>query len=263
MKKVTELKEKECIHCTTKEEFKAILELNQKNNCESSYWYSYKENTIYFPYHKNQKGTFAYLEFAKKNNYTIHPASDFLQPTYQLTKSQIIEIAENGSLVKELFPDVFEVELEVRRWYKSEEYGLWFIEELIDHSREKSYGINKKGNWVKSGLRFKCNDYKPATPEEVETALVNEAKRRGFVDGVTILSTGINGWKSDVFEPFSGVFSYKEKLNILECNYGNGHIFENGTWAEILQTPNDVIKVIETYGTDKLLTFIEAYNGKN
>ena len=108
MRKVTDLKENECIHCATKEEFKAILRLNPKNTCEPSWWRTWEKETIYFPYHQNQTGTFDRLSYAERNNYPIHPASDFLQPTYQLTKTQIIEIAENGSLVKELFPDVFE-----------------------------------------------------------------------------------------------------------------------------------------------------------
>ena len=108
MKKVTDLKENECIHCTTKEEFKAILELNPKNDVDLKCWYNEKEETVYYPAKDYLRGDFNSLEYAKEESHTIHPASDFLQSTYQLTKSQVIQVAENGSLVKELFPDVFE-----------------------------------------------------------------------------------------------------------------------------------------------------------
>ena len=107
MKKVTDLKENECIHCATKEEFKAILELNPKNTVKTYQWEVEKENTVYYPI-RLDGGAYGNYNKAKLKDMIIHPASDFLQPTYQLTKSQIIEIAENGSLVKELFPDVFE-----------------------------------------------------------------------------------------------------------------------------------------------------------
>ena len=108
MRKVTDLKENECIHCATKEEFKAILELNPKNDVKKIVWKDYRKRTIYYPCYNNKKGSYSSINHAESYNYTIHPASDFIQPTYQLTKTQIIEISENGSLVKELFPDCFE-----------------------------------------------------------------------------------------------------------------------------------------------------------
>ena len=40
-------------------------------------------------------------------------------------------------------------------------------------------------------------------------------------------------------------------------------LFKDGKLAEIITTPIEVIKVIETYGKDKLITLIEAYNGNN
>ena len=84
-----------------------------------------------------------------------------------------------------------------------------------------------------------------ATPQKVKTALINEAKSRGFKEGITIASKGINDWKQDTFEPFSGVFSYRNSLNILECKLGNGHIFDKGKWAKIMTEPTEKELLIE------------------
>jgi len=260
MKKVTDLKENECIHCATKEEFKAILDLNPKNTCELSYWETWRGQTIYFPYHLSQTGTWDKLSYARRNNYTIHPASDFLQPTYQLTKSQIIEISEDGSLVKELFPDVFEVELEVGKWYNWINKELLFCVTEIKRNRIYYYGFDD-GVYNKIEWIHKDNDFEPATPEEVETALVNEAKRRGFVKG-NVIKECLHGGDFNAKLVKGYLFEYESNqlwINSKTNGY-NVCIFDNGTWAEIIQPPNDVIKVIETYGKDKLITLIESYD---
>lgn len=94
--------------------------------------------------------------------------------------------------------------------------------------------------------------------------MVNEAKRRGFVKG-NVIKECLHGGDFNAKLVKGYLFEYESNqlwINSKTNGY-NVCIFDNGTWAEIIQPPNDVIKVIETYGKDKLITLIEAYNGKN
>jgi hypothetical protein len=34
-------------------------------------------------------------------------------------------------------------------------------------------------------------------------------------------------------------------------------IFQNGTWATIIETPTDIITIVEKYGKDKVISLIE------
>ena len=185
---------------------------------------------------------------------------------YQLTKSQIIQIAENGSLVKELFPDVFEESLEVEMWYKvktNENTALVLIKEN-DKDVIKGYGFFND-EWREEICFEKRFDkdfdriYLLTTPEEVETALKLEKEKR-----YKLHTDNIKWLSGEPIETLQGDLCYFEN-NKLYASGGSKRwcLFDNGTWAEILQTPNDVIKVIETYGTDKLITLIEAYDNRN
>jgi len=171
---------------------------------------------------------------------------------YQLTKSQLIEISENGSLVKELFPDVFEVELEVGKWYKRDK------ELIVWNGGEDTYGFTSEGYFSENMLCSIITYPVPATPEEVETAFKNYFIEKGVVNGVEVKCLDI-----EIVYIFD--LEYKTKFDFDDNSFYMGGVclFKDGKIAEIIQTQNDVIKVIETYGTDKLLTFIEAYNGKN
>jgi len=262
MRKVTDLKENECIHCATKEEFKAILELNPKNDVKKIVWKDYRKRTIYYPCDNNKKGSYSSINHAESYNYTIHTASDFLQPTYQLTKTQIIEISEDGSLVKELFPDCFEEEYSESGWYYATCHG---IEDYLCHFENPKtltakYWFSPHLEFVSLNAIFHKIQRKGKT-EEVETALVNEAKRRGFVKG-NVIKECLHGGDFNAKLVKGYLFEYESNqlwINSKTNGY-NVCIFDNGTWAEIIQPPNDVIKVIETYGKDKLITLIESYD---
>lgn len=81
MKKVTDLKQNECIHCTTKEEFEAILKLNPKNDVDISAFDINKKETVYYPKGLNGKGQYGALWGVYYRNDNIYEASDFLTPT--------------------------------------------------------------------------------------------------------------------------------------------------------------------------------------
>ena len=78
MKKVTDLKENECIHFETKEQFEKILKLNPFNSVPFVFWEDNKEETVYYPFSYGKTGAYGSLNYAKSENHTIHKASEFL-----------------------------------------------------------------------------------------------------------------------------------------------------------------------------------------
>jgi hypothetical protein len=68
-----------------------------------------------------------------------------------------------------------------------------------------------------------------ATDEEVEQALIKEAKERGFKKGVTVVCKDYDN------AVFDGEFRFGEnKRNALD-GLGTGYIFEDGFWATIIE----------------------------
>lgn len=108
---------------------------------------------------------------------------------YTITKEQILEIYDRTSVhnqeqLKEWFPDAFKKELEVGKWYKRpHNSALFYVTEIlnIDSNHCKVFGFDNLGNWMAENAKtFPDNDFE-ATPEQVETALINQAKKRGYV----------------------------------------------------------------------------------
>jgi hypothetical protein len=75
------------------------------------------------------------------------------------------------------------------------------------------------------------------TPQEVETALKNEAVKRGFVKGVT--HTIVDGTKHIISE--DNRFGFDENRNSLLFN--NWCIFKEGVWATIIPQEETYIKI--------------------
>jgi hypothetical protein len=105
------------------------------------------------------------------------------------------------------------------------------------------YGINANGDWFKSKSNAnynECESNRIATKKEVKTALINEAKKRGFVIGCT--------WNSNIFTAFTGYsFYYNFKYNNLTLK--GATIFKNGIW----QIADDIIETITKEEAEKLL----------
>lgn len=129
--------------------------------------------------------------------------------------------------IKHIFPKVFkETELEVGKWYwRDGELMVW-------NDGKNTYGFNDDGLWG-SGFCFSTkHDLKPATKEEVEQALIAEAKKRGFKDGVCF-KTAVNGYIST----FKGqpCFHGSMGFNLYGSDY-EGCVFIDGKWATIVET---------------------------
>ena len=162
---------------------------------------------------------------------------------YTITKEQVLAIEKVGGAdvslyLKETFPEVFKTELEVGKWYKMKG-DIHFLCNFNGNigNNGNSYGFNLNGKWMDNSMCFHNYDtYVEATPEEVEVSLINEAKKRGYKDGVTIQ------WKSRpklIYTLGDDEFDYLELRNVLV--FGNYGIFDRGEWAEILPQEKTIV----------------------
>lgn len=155
--------------------------------------------------------------------------------TYTVDKEFIKEAYDNPELLKDKFPSVFVSDIipQVNKWY-------WMnCNTVEDDYLVLSNGKGLEGKvWIINGSYI---DYvgtfnsvkRLATDKEVEEALINEAKRRGFKEGAKIKN-------------HQGTFTLKE-LNIqYSYKYNNGiwtkqgdgiWLFMNGVWATIIYEP--------------------------
>lgn len=175
---------------------------------------------------------------------------------YTITKEQILKLGEsivNDYHLKQWFPEAFKKELEVGKWYKMKGniHFLCNFNGKIGNNGD-SYGFNLVGEWTNDSMCFQnCDTYVEATDEEVEEALIAEAKKKGYKAGTRLVpllccSCEIMGEGED--------YKYKSKVsdNIghrLELN-GTG-IYQDGKWAEII---HEETKVITMEKAEKILS---------
>lgn len=153
------------------------------------------------------------------------------EPTYEITKETILKYN-----MKDEFPDVFEVKLEVGKWYKNMDKGfeksIACVVELVQNDSLidfYGYGFSPDGSWfnfVKSN-GFGSYKWEEASHQEVETALRNEAVKRGFVNGVYCK------WPSGCLIKCE-ILKFKEGK--LFCNEDQIIMDKKGTWASVLET---------------------------
>ena len=150
--------------------------------------------------------------------------------TFEITREQILEVTNWGNSkdrekIKQWFPDAFKPELKVGKWYKVP--NSKYIICITDVKKNKAFGFDFEGEYCDENT-FGFYNCQEATPQEVETALINEAKKRGLkAYGAYIKST------QGVFGTINGG-SYIYSSNKLY--YSGFVIFDNGQWAEIIET---------------------------
>lgn len=134
--------------------------------------------------------------------------------------------------------------LEVGKWYKYPNHENWLlcIVGFKDGMVVNSYGFDCNSGWMdgwnQKGIT-EMGNVTPATDKEVETALIAEAKKRGFKKGVRYKSL-YNDYDSGMVNN-SGLI-YKSKINCLYVKSGEmiDVIFRKGNWAEIIEEPKTV-----------------------
>lgn len=125
--------------------------------------------------------------------------------------------------------------LEVGKWYMHLDNLLFYVREI----KEKNcYGYGFwDGEWFDDCKSIHDNndcmqDIRLATKKEVEEALIAEAKRRGYNNGVDF-----NCCTYSVKVKVSERIYFHIYENGDTHLYSNGFIFNNGKWAEIINDP--------------------------
>jgi hypothetical protein len=131
--------------------------------------------------------------------------------------------------------------LEVGRWYKWNDSNT-DTNVLLNITQTDSREIWAYG-FVNNEFKHNCIFYSQkynreaienltlATPEEVETALINEAKRTGFKKGVKCVF--VNSENVRVIK--GNMYNFNEDCNYLSLGYNV--IFHKGKWATIINEP--------------------------
>jgi hypothetical protein len=174
------------------------------------------------------------------------------QGIYDLTK-QLAELKDKPFVTAKaiFFPYKHEDELkpkfEVGKWYKlTRDYGIlkkdmvfMYVRRQDDDNKYPFVIVNHQmfsevSDGGKNYLAPNEDQLIEATNEEVQTALIKEAKKRGFKEGVSFLST--NGNKKHTL--LSSNFTF-ENLGHIGKVLGTETcwFYHNGKWATIIDTP--------------------------
>jgi len=141
---------------------------------------------------------------------------------------------------KEL-PDLFN-KLEVGKWYKINRNRLddKIALVLFQGNGVETYGFCHSGEWLYDygGHNTFINTsyiHTLATEEEIKTALINEAVKRGFVEGC------IYDWEDKGNIKAKGVLSFNHQgsKNDLYFNNSDRLIYKNGKWATLITEPTE------------------------
>lgn len=177
------------------------------------------------------------------------------EPKYSITKLQLTQLLKNNEEGNEQlvsadlrawFPDAFKKELEAGRWYtpcnKYEGIALLRFENP-KNKHSCGYGFDFKGEWTKiySIIASDRIVFRESTSQEVEAALISEAKKRGFKKGVRYLSA----WNNEAYCIYPQDLYYNAKKNCLATHNGNECVFQNGQWATIIQPEKMTLEQIE------------------
>jgi hypothetical protein len=206
-----------------------------------SSWKLYKDECG-FRYAENKKaenegfcGVFGigeYKKFAEIISY---------KDTYTVSKDFILEAHESAcstwkTKIENQFPELFsKVKLELNKWYRFKSGTLGYFQGF----GKTSYGFHFDVWDYFEDHRWFCNKEEMhkidrlATKEEVETALIAEAKKRGLDK---------QGIRIECLETLKVELSHNNNFACFNYNnngiYYNGiKVYKNGKWAEIVSEP--------------------------
>ncbi len=153
------------------------------------------------------------------------------------TEDQIKALEERHKKeIEELKASLIKPQFEVGKWYYKDQDDGSLVARFKKMDGSSFYGdwVFIKGrtdsNWSEYANTFNDN-MRLATEEEIKTALVAEAQRRGFKEGVRFDSLERNIQNSKV----STTWYYYLGDDLLST--GQGIIYSKGKWAEIIESP--------------------------
>jgi len=136
---------------------------------------------------------------------------------------------------------IIEPELEVGKWYKSGKRLVCYSGTYEKKDMMCGYGFGIGGRWRsgKTTTYGHSSAFREATHEEVEEALIAEAKRRGFKKGCSFVPLNNDLLIREYESPTSNSFVYFDcSIGLtMSDDYSNVSIFNNGKWAEIIENP--------------------------
>lgn len=151
--------------------------------------------------------------------------------------------------------------LEVGKWYTYKESNYdW----LMNYQEEGTscYGFNPNGSWRNDYIMSPGFNWKPATREEIRTALIKEAIKRGYTE---------NNFKTLVGDTsgFDTDFNFTYSDNVLFCKpEGDGGVvvYKNGVWAEVIEEQTPLIPnrwYTLKVNADSILIFVKDFKDKS
>lgn len=162
---------------------------------------------------------------------------------FKITKQQILQLINCSNKIKvdyrlkEWFPQAFEIELEIGKWYKHNRFLLYIIDET------HWYGFDVSGAWNDYATYedlMTDKDLLPATDKEVETALIAEAKKLKLspknIRNISCVC-GFSNSKTQEYYTKEAEYFFESDINKLWLVGGSFLdicIFDNGKWAEII-----------------------------
>lgn len=126
--------------------------------------------------------------------------------------------------------------------------GVWYTYKdgncdlLMNYQGEGSvcYGFNEHGMWYNGYIMHPSLNWNPATEKEIQTALIKEARKRGYTaNNFKTLVEGASGFDAD--------FNFTYRNDILFCKPlagGGAVVYANGVWAEVIEEQSDSDKLI-------------------
>ena len=144
--------------------------------------------------------------------------------------------------IEEEFPKLFKSELEIGKWYKYTDVENWKLCITVFNGTDvKGYGFSCSRLFMEDWRATGCNELDtliPCTDEEVETALIKEAKKRGFEKGSTIIDAR-DFKKEKISEIEFEICNYKPyglELTVSKGKHNYCVLFSQGKWATIIET---------------------------
>ena len=126
--------------------------------------------------------------------------------------------------------------LEVGKWYKDVKNSYLIYIASINDKNAMVYGFSMDGKWIGAGkaLIKLMHDLVLATPKEIETALINEAKKRGYNPLSKIIDVYDN--ETEILGQENIFYQHDRLWYNSECC-----LFNNGIWAEIIDPAKEEI----------------------
>lgn len=128
-------------------------------------------------------------------------------------------------------------------WLKDSNSPLWLM--CFDYKNKAYYGYNSNGVWYHKKnvhVRKKHSHEEEATLQEVSSVLIEEATKRGFKKGLSIISPNGIDYGHDI-KSERLLFSFD--TNTLFVNEDGVNLFHDGNWAELKEVNHEFKELTE------------------